>query len=234
MQHPAKANLFMIEEIVKHVSEIGDTILDIMAGTGSILVAALLDRRVVLIDVEEGYHRLQKEAVAKLTVASPEISTQATLLLGDCLAFLPLPGVDHIIFSPPYGTSMQRRKDPKADSDKYLSGSYKEGLADYSASHKNVGRMSEFLYNRTMKNIYTKCFDCLPTGGTMTIILKDHMKAGKRIRLSDWALRCCVRAGFELFEWHKRHSPGTGYLKLWKSKGYEVVEDEDIIIVRRP
>ena len=68
----------------------------------------------------------------------------------------------------------------------------------------------------------------------MTVILKDHMKAGKRIKLSDWMMRCSINAGFELHEWHKRYSPGSGYLKLWKTKGYTVVEDEDIITMRRP
>ena len=68
----------------------------------------------------------------------------------------------------------------------------------------------------------------------MTIILKDHTKGGKRIKLSDWAMRVSIRAGFELQDWFKRYSRGTGYLQLHKSKGVDVVEDEDLIIMQRP
>ena len=231
MKHPAKANLFMMEEIINYVSSPSDILLDPMSGTGSLLIAVTMGRRVVLIDVEEGYYHLQQEALEKLELVEPSVCDQATLLLGDCLAFLPLP-CNHIIFSPPYGTALKRKSKPITKKDKVLGGEY--DIPEYCYNPKNLSNLSDFLYNQKMEQIYQKCFASLPPGGTMTIILKDHTKGGKRIKLSDWAMRVSIRAGFELQDWFKRYSRGTGYLQLHKSKGVDVVEDEDLIIMQRP
>jgi len=52
--HPAKANLYLIEELIKYTTEPGDTIMDITAGTGTILVAAP-ERRVITIELNPLY-----------------------------------------------------------------------------------------------------------------------------------------------------------------------------------
>jgi hypothetical protein len=56
----------------------------------------------------------------------------------------------------------------------------------------------------------------------------------RRIYLSDWLLRTCIRLGFEQVAWFKRSARGTGFKRLWASRGYEVVNDEDMVIFRRP
>src|SRR5437667_4168445 len=61
--HPAKANCFLIEALVDYLTEPGDTIIDPFGGTGTLLLAARKGRKVVLIDVEEQFVELQKQAL---------------------------------------------------------------------------------------------------------------------------------------------------------------------------
>jgi hypothetical protein len=85
-----------------------------------------------------------------------------------------------------------------------------------------------------MAKVYDLCYQSLVPGGTMTVILKDYMRKGERQYLSRWLFKTAERAGFEPWLWYKRYSQGAGFLKLHKSKGNTVVEDEDIIILRKP
>ena len=69
MEHPAKANLYLYyEECVKYLSEPGDTVMDIMAGAGSILVGARLGRQVVAIELQDHYMQLIKASAEKMGV----------------------------------------------------------------------------------------------------------------------------------------------------------------------
>src|SRR2546425_5708065 len=61
--HPAKANCFLIEALVDYLTEPGDTIIDPFGGTGTLLLAARKRRKVILIDVEEQFVELQKQAL---------------------------------------------------------------------------------------------------------------------------------------------------------------------------
>ena len=55
-KHPAKANLLMIEWIIKTYTKPGDLIVDPMAGTGSTGVIAMrLGRHAILGEYEQGY-----------------------------------------------------------------------------------------------------------------------------------------------------------------------------------
>jgi len=100
-RHPAKANLHIISDVVDYTTEPGDTVMDIMAGTGSIMIAAMRDRRVVCIELEEGYQKLLFEGRQRIEELYPDARDIITILCGDCRDFLPIP-VNHILFSPPY------------------------------------------------------------------------------------------------------------------------------------
>ena len=234
MGHPAKANLHMIQSIVEFVSEPGQTILDPMSGTGTLLIAATMGRGVI----EEGYHKLQREAAEVFGSLSPGFSGALCLLLhGDCRKLMPLP-CDHIIFSPPYAGVLQMSSKPKKESTRSLAGPYKDTIQEYSQTQGNVGKVNAFIYSQIMEKVYGLCFESLRAGGTMTVILQDYygFKYGerKRIFLSDWLLKTCIRLGFEQLAWSKRYARGTGFKQLWASRGLEVVTDEDIVTFGKP
>ena len=231
MGHPAKANIYMIESILNYVSKPGDIVMDPMSGTGTILVALTMNRGVIAIEIEELYLQLQKQA---LELMMPGLDNPYVLLLhGDCRKFLPL-NANHIVFSPPYAAIL--KSNPlKAASTRSLAGStYEDSIQHYSTSADNVGNLSRFLYNQAMEDVYQKCYQSLPSGGTLTVILKDYIEEQKRVFLSDWLQRVCIRAGFDQVDWFKRQSLGTGFLQLWRSRGMETVSDEDIVVFRRP
>jgi hypothetical protein len=105
---------------------------------------------------------------------------------------------------------------------------------DASTNPRNLGNLNDFLYNMEIAKIYKLCFDSLRPGGTLSIIIKDKTKDGKRVKLCDWASKSCLKMGFESYAWNKWKAPGTGFKNDWKSKGVSVVEDESIITVRKP
>ena len=233
--HPAKANLYLLQSIVEYVSEMGETIMDIMAGTGSIMVAAGMDRRVICMDIEEGFYRLMVKSLDLIATTLPYARDVITVIHGDCRSVLPMP-TNHIIFSPPYAQILTTRKAGTKDSTKQLAGDTGKGgswTPDYSAHPKNVARLNKFLYNQEMEKIYKLCYQSIIPGGTLTIIIQDYIHQQQRVNLSNWVMRSCLKAGFEHAGWFKKLALGTGFKKLWRSRGMEVVSDEDILVFRR-
>ena len=241
LQHPAKLNLWLQQAIIDYVSEPGDRLLDCMSGTGSIMIATLpLEnaRQVYLIEDSPYFHKLQQRN-KELFIAKGVPEANITLLQGPCQDYLPLAGFfDHVIFSPPYADMLNHgdaAKDLDSDFMRSMFPNWeRESLVDYLGSNKNLGRMTSFYYNQTMVKIYTLLLESLRPGGTMTTVLRDQMKQGKRLGLADWVMRTCVRSGFELLYWEKRECSNTGFKQRLKAQGYATIDDEDIIGFRRP
>lgn len=228
-EHPAKANLFLVQACIEYVSEPGETIMDIMAGTGSIMVAALIGRRVVCIEIENMYQEMLGWAVENIDRIAPGASEMITIIPGDCSKLLPLPIADHIIFSPPYAGAFKKKTVTSGlDQDKWG-----DGVLEYSASPENLGNLNDFLYHQKMELIYKKSLKSLPSGGTLTIIIKDRIEHGERVYLGQRAVRDCERAGYEFVSWHQWKPHGSVYTGIRKGRGEAVVEEEDIIVLRK-
>lgn len=233
-QHPAKMNFHLQQAIIEYVAEEGQTLLDPFGGTGSLLIAALQGMRVILLEIEDGYHRLQQQAVDNLRVADPKAASLVILLQGDNRFLLPIP-CHHIITSPPYAQAMniQRVRTRREDAPDNWLVEQDERMMEYSKDKRNIGRLNTFLYNQAMEKVYNLCYQSLPVGGTMTTVVKDRMKDGQRVYLSRWVDRVCKQAGFVLDRWEKWLAPGHGFSKIAASQGKEIVPDEDILIYRR-
>ncbi len=74
MKHLAKLQMYLEEAIIEYVSKPGDVILDPMAGTGTVMMAALMGRIVICMDIEKGYHELQQEVCVYLQAHNPNMS----------------------------------------------------------------------------------------------------------------------------------------------------------------
>ena len=59
--HPAKMDASLLIWIVEHYSEVGETILDPMAGSGTTLLACTLGRNVVLVELEEKFCKMCRD-----------------------------------------------------------------------------------------------------------------------------------------------------------------------------
>ena len=229
-EHPAKANVWLTQACIEYVSEPGETILDIFGGTGTTMVGALVGRKVILIELEKNFQDLIERHMQDLENFAPGIGGMINLLPGDTAKVLPLPGLaDHVVTSPPYAAIMRSK-----GKDSFSQDTLGSGLADYSTHPDNVSNLNEFFYHQKMRKIYEGVFNTLPSGGTLTIIIKDHMAGGQRVYLGKRAQEDCLGLGFVEHSWFKWKAPGSAYLAVHRSHGLEVVDDEDIIIMRKP
>jgi DNA modification methylase len=233
MGHPAMLNMFVEQEIIDYVSEEEDVLLDPMSGSGTLMMAALFNRRAICIELEEHFHNLQLGVKERIAGGDEEIANRITLLHGDCRFFLPIP-CNHIIFSPPYAQAMniKRIREVKEGSDNYFA-LQDARMLEYSKSPRNISKLNTFLYNQEMKKIYRLCWESLLPGGTMTIIIKDRTKGDDVVELSKWVNKVCLEAGFELKDWFKWEATGTMFTNVRRSKGQVTVDCEEIMMYRR-
>ncbi len=230
-QHPAKANVYLVQSIIEYVSEPDDLLMDIMAGTGTLMVGALIGRQIICVEISEKFLQIMVGALEHLEKIAPGISGMISLVNLPCQTYLPIPDLaDHIIFSPQYAGIMKK----KSVTDQWnIDIGY--DFVEYSNNPLNLGTMSEFLWTHEMENVYTKCYDTLKSPGSMTLIVKDHISAGSRIGLTDMAIKACTRIGFsydstEHFKWA---APGMPYTAARRARGEATVDDEDIVILRK-
>ena len=227
MKHLAKLQMYLLDAIIEFVSEPGDVLLDPMAGTGTLMMAALKGRTVITIDIEEGYHELQKAVHDHLRAGHPEMSP-CIHLYGNCKLLLPIP-CNHIIFSPPYGQAFKpSNKLTAIVVDKYRVS--EEEFFRYAQTQGNVGMHNTFLYNQDMEKVYRLCYDSLPPSGTLSIVIKDIIEGGKRTFFSKWITRVCKQIGFEEHGWFKTLQLGGPWQDIRRSKGEPTLDDEDCLI----
>jgi len=233
--HPAKMNLHLQQACIEYVAKEGDVIMDIFGGTGSLMIAAILGVRVILTELEDGYHRLEQEGRAELGRQIPTAAELITLIQGDCQLLMPIP-CNHIITSPPYSSAMTVGKSTKRMRENAEDGFSKldKQMQEYTKSPRNIGKMNPFIYNQTMEKVYGLYFRSILPGGTLTIILKDRIEKGERVSLVDWAIKVCQKHGFSIELHEKWRPPGIQFTAINKMHGLTVVEDEDIIVCRKP
>lgn len=228
--HPAKANVYLVQSIIEYVSEPGEIIMDIMAGTGTLMVGALIGREVICVEISDKFHEIQVKALESLEAIAPGTSEHIQLVNLPCQQYLPIPDLaDHIIFSPQYAGIMKTKGTDQWNVDTGYA------FAEYSKSPLNLGTMSDFIWGLEMQGIYMKCYDTIKPEGTMTLIVKDHMSQGNRVHLVNKAIVAGINAGFsfdesEHFRWA---APGMPYTSARRARGVEVVDDESVVILRK-
>lgn len=106
-------------------------------------------------------------------------------------------------------------------------------MAEYYQGVLNVGAVNEWLYHQLMERVYNLCYESLPQGGTLTIIIKDHIEKKQRVALSQKGAEYCLSIGFDLIGWYKQPVLGSVYTRIYRSQGKLTVDDEDIILLRK-
>ncbi len=229
-QHPAKANVYLVQAIIEYVSEEGQLLMDIMAGTGTLMVGALIGRSIICVEISEKFHQIQVGALEFLEGIAPGISDMISLVNLPCQAYLPIPDLaDHIIFSPQYAGILKK----KSVNDQWnIDTGY--DFVEYSKNPLNLGTMSEFIWAEVMEKVYDKCYQTLKPGGSMTLIIKDHIEKGMRVGLTQKAITASKRVGFIYTGEHwKWAAPGMPYTAARRARGEATVDDEDIVVLRK-
>jgi DNA modification methylase len=235
MSHPAKMNLYMAQAMIDYVADPGEIIMDPFGGTGTTMIAALQGIRVILLEIEDGYHELQCQAREEMEMMYPNTAGLVTLLKGDNRFLMPIP-VHHAMTSPPYSTAMKVknvRKLKDGAKDDWLVQMDKQ-MADYCKSDRNISNLNSFLYTRAMEKIYTLMYQSVLPGGTVSINTKDRIVGGKRQLLSEWVFRVFDSLGAERVGHFKFKAMGSGFTKIARSQGKNVVDEEDVMVFRKP
>ena len=161
----------------------------------------------------------------------PDIDKFIQYIQGNAATILPIPDLaDHFIFSPPYPQGLKK----KGAMDKTSQDLGYVQTAEYSEGMDNFTNMNDFIYHQRIELFDKKCFQSIRAGGTMTVIIKDKMEKGLRVRQADRTERDCLRIGFEPVARNKWLAMGGGYSAINRSAGLVTVDDEDLITLRVP
>jgi hypothetical protein len=55
----------------------------------------------------------------------------------------------------------------------------------------------------------------------------------QRVEISARAAKDCVGIGFELKDWFKWFTLGSMYTRIYRARGWETVDEEDVIVLRK-
>jgi len=252
--HPAKLHLGFLAYLVEQHTRPGQTILDPMVGIGSTCCAALLDRHVIGYDVEARWLAEAHRNAARILEAAGMFAGRITL--GQHDATQPWPArADVVLFSPPYAcrtspnaasraSSFERRRallDQHRLSDRWRElvdraeaqpGAMGAELFHYGAAPFQIGHLRGPRYWDAMTAVYHNARAALPAGGLMILVVKDHIRDGRRVTVCDDTARRCEGLGFRLVARHRRH---LEYLSFWqrrrREQGLPVVEDEEALVL---
>lgn len=229
IKHPAKANLYLVEELIKYTSEPNDYVMDIMAGSGSLLIGLFHNRNIIAIEINGNYSKYIEEAASNITKAIVSNHKYVTIT-ADCKDVLPIP-VQSIIFSPPYADMLHPGKGLLAR-DKMGDTTLENVMHEYQAG--DLASMKPFLYNKKMMEVYKLCYDSLESGGYLSLIIKDKISKQLKVELGLEAFKMMDKVGFVLDTWEKWKPRGFMFNLIKQKKGERVVLDEHIIVMRRP
>lgn len=255
VDHPAHNNMHMLNEIVKYLTEPGDWICDPMAGSGSMMYTVsarvhshnsyaisefLADkqRHLILIELGPYFSELLLKNLNALRV-NKQLSSKDVLIFPefDCIDTLRMmkERFKLLCFSPPYADQLQVGKGHAIyDVREAEDGVGSTGIKHFTYEHDmNLGNMKEFEFNMNMRKVYKACYDAAIPGGYLALIIKDRMKAGKRVSYSTYHICIARDAGWELSEIYRREAIGQVFGHFNKARGVKGVEDEHIIFMQK-
>ncbi len=249
--HPAKLHLGLLQYLLDHYTAPGDTICDPMAGVGSILYAATQQRNVIAREIEPAWLAHCHQNAARIIREAGLLAGQIDIGQHDAREPWGI-AADHIVFSPPYGCAMSatptakgmlphqvRRRLAKVPHTKIweraLSGEAVGAAALFQAHYgthpDQLGHLRGARYWTAMEHVYRAARAALRPGGVLIVVIKDHIRDGRRVLVADQTVACCEQLGFALVARHQRQ---VWPLSLWqrrrKEKGLLVVEEEDALV----
>lgn len=183
-EHPATFSDPILDQVAEHLKETGETgtVLDPFAGTGRI--HELRDR----VPVNTRGIELEPEWAAK----HPDTEQGNALELTNTVA----PGsVDAIATSPTYGNRMADHHDAKDDSVRLT---YKHTLGR-DLHEDNSGAMQwGDEYRSFHSKAWAEAVAALKAGGTLTLNIKNHWRAGEQQRVTEWHINTLYELGLSM------------------------------------
>lgn len=236
--HPAKMQMHLVKAVMEAYTKPGDKVLDPFGGTGTTALMVMSGRLVTLIELEPQFLEILLQTRRTWREQLPDLGNNLTILSGDSkqvMKSMESDAFDMVFTSPPYANlqvgNVQTEFTGQLAEEKARMMEYGS-----SAAHpQNFGRLNTFAFNLEMGKIYKETVRVLKPGGLYITVTKDQMRAGVRYHYSEDITRICKKNGLEpTGDWWKWAPPGSMLQSVMKSKGSEVVEDEDILVFRKP
>jgi SAM-dependent methyltransferase len=250
--HPAKLHLGLLAFLLARHTRAGETVADPMAGSGSILLAALWGRHVIARELEEQWLAYLERAAARVQGQGGMFEGElGEISVGQGDARLPWDyQADCVLFSPPYGneastTPTARRRLPyrlrqlsvPLDerwfklAERPSAGAMGAVTFYYGRHPQQVGHLRGPRYWAAMAEVYGQARAALRPGGRLIVVVKDHIRGGRRIPTVEGTIALCEELGFVLAAHYRRR---LAQLSLWQRRRKEarqpVVEEEDALV----
>lgn len=233
--HPAKMQLHIVKAVLEYYGKPQDFVLDPFGGTGTTALAAVMGYPTTLYELEPIYQDILNKLPTALDIQAP-----LTLKFGDSRQLIMSDAPDQynlVITSPPYANLQVG----KVGADTVLTGrvaELREQFTAYTAAGAhplNFGRLNQFTFAQHMRSMYAGIKRVLVPGGLFVSVTKDSMRAGVRQMMSMDLVRDVQSAGLVYTgDWFKWKPPGSMFQEVQKTKGMAVVDDEDLIVFRKP
>ena len=139
--HPAKMDAQLLIWIVERYTKVGETILDLMAGSGTLMLACTLGRSVVLVELEEKFCKMMRDNW-EIVKMHPQLGYS----MGECQIIQEdarqLEGllVDKIVTSPPYADTGHSQGDSEMQKD-IIEKKHTWAGQEYSQDPSNIGNL---------------------------------------------------------------------------------------------
>jgi len=253
--HPAKLHLGWLTLLLERHTRPGETVADPMAGSGSILLAALLGRHVIARELEERWQPYLQRAAARVAAQVGLFAGElGEISVGQADARVPWGyQADAVLFSPPYGneastTPTARRSLPYRL--RHLSvpldarwfklaerpsvGALGAVAFYYGRHPQQIGHLRGARYWAAMREVYGQAHAALRPGGRLIVVVKDHIYQGQRVATVAGTIALCERLGYVLVAHYRRR---LSQLSLWQRRRREaeqpVVEEEDALVFQQ-
>ena len=211
--HPGKMLPDLARALVELYTRPGDLVLDPMSGIGTTGVEAVrLGRRYVGVEVEPRFAAWQRGNLraARKAGASGEFFVRC----GDARELvpastartrpgLPVPPVDAVVTSPPYGDRLREQSNPSRRLRELLAaGRFGRNVLPgiYGRTVGNLGNLARAAHLREMGRVYAACFQILRPGGIMAIVVQPERARRELLPLHHDTARVCRDVGFVLLD----------------------------------
>lgn len=195
-KHQGRANLNLLSTLLQYAPA-GQLVIDVMGGTGSILIATDYQHPVISGELET--HWVIISEANRKSIAGQSLFTLSTSALCPQWDATRLPlasgSVPAIITSPPYWDMLS---DWHINS-KGLQDSHEIYGPAYGLDPRNLGNVHIYEeYLRAMGQVYRECGRVLGPGGKLVLILKDRIHKFKRVPIVRDTIGLVTALGFTL------------------------------------
>lgn len=233
-EHKAKLNLNWLAWLLNEHMAPGAVVLDPMAGTGSILLAALNQHPTLAGDVESYWSRLLNRNA--LRIHSRHLIVSPMLTCRWDAARLPLPdaSLDAIVTSPPYFDLFSNWNRKQAN---YLDGQHiGPNVLSYGDHRQQIGNIHIYDdYLRAMRTVYLECRRVLRPGGKLILILGNKVRERRIVPVTEDTRALVAANGFQVLATHDRKTIPSRWRRIHgqQDPNYPVIAVETALVFQK-